>query len=347
MALSYRDAGVDIDRADRLVDRIRPLAASTRTPWVVADVGGFAGLCALPGDVREPLLVGATDGVGTKLEVAIATGRHDTVGIDLVAMCVNDLVTVGARPLFFLDYFATGRLSVEQAEQVVAGIAEGCRRAGCALLGGETAELPGFYDAGRYDLAGFAVGTVERSAVLDGSKVRPGDAVVGVASSGLHANGYSLARRAVLEVAGYALEDRPDALGGASVGEVLLEPTRIYVEAASAALATGAVHAMAHVTGGGLPGNLPRVLPERTVAHLWDDRWPRPAVFDFVQRAGDVEEAEMYRVFNMGLGMVFVVDEHAVDDVLAALRSAGEQAWLVGRIEAAPDDAPAHVEIGQ
>ena len=347
MALSYRDAGVDIDRADRLVDRIRPLAASTRTPWVVADVGGFAGLCALPGDVREPLLVGATDGVGTKLEVAIATGRHDTVGIDLVAMCVNDLVTVGARPLFFLDYFATGRLSVEQAEQVVAGIADGCRRAGCALLGGETAELPGFYDAGRYDLAGFAVGIVERSAVLDGSKVRPGDAIVGVASSGLHANGYSLARRAVLEVAGYALEDHPDALGGASVGEVLLEPTRIYVEAASAALATGAVHAMAHVTGGGLPGNLPRVMPEGTVARLWRDRWPRPAVFDFVQRAGDVEEAEMYRVFNMGLGMVFVVDEQAADDVLAALQGAGEQAWIVGRIEPASDGAPPHVEIEQ
>ncbi len=336
MALSYRDAGVDIDAADRLVERIRPLAAATRTPWVVADVGGFAGLCALPQDVEEPLLVAATDGVGTKLELAFEAGRHDTVGIDLVAMCVNDLVTIGARPLFFLDYFATGRLSIEQGEAVVRGIAEGCRRARCALLGGETAELPGFYPPGRYDLAGFAVGVVGRRERLDGRAVREGDVLIGVASSGLHSNGYSLARKALFEVGGIEPTARPEELEGRSVVEALLEPTRIYAASLQAALAVGGVHAIAHVTGGGLPGNVPRVLPEGLGARFESGSWPVPRIFPWIRRVGGIEEEEMYRVFNMGLGLVLVVDPSRAEDIVETLRGAGERAWRVGEVVALP-----------
>ncbi len=344
MALSYRDAGVDIDEADRLVARIRPLAAATRTPLVVADVGGFAGLCALPSDVDEPLLVAATDGVGTKLELAFEGGRHDTVGIDLVAMCVNDLLTIGARPLFFLDYFATGRLSAAQGEEVVRGIARGCRLAGCALLGGETAELPGFYSPGRYDLAGFAVGVVARRARLDGRAVRRGDTLLGVASSGLHSNGYSLARKALFEVAGATLDARPEALEGRSVLEALLEPTRIYSRAVRAALEAGGVHAIAHVTGGGLPGNVPRVLPEGLGARFEAGSWPLPPIFPWLQRIGGIEESEMFRVFNMGLGLVLVVAPDCASAVLGALRGSGERAWRVGEVVSVSAGSP-RVEI--
>ncbi|HQP39541.1 MAG TPA: phosphoribosylformylglycinamidine cyclo-ligase, partial [Polyangiaceae bacterium] len=263
MPITYKDAGVDIDAGDELVERIKPLARRVRIPEVLDDIGGFAGMCAVPAGLDQPVLVSGTDGVGTKLEVAFATGVHDTVGIDLVAMCVNDVVTTGARPLFFLDYFATSKLDVDVAEAVIRGITEGCRQAGCALMGGETAELPGMYRPGTYDLAGFAVGVAERSLILDGKEARPGDVVIGVASSGLHSNGYSLARRVVREVAQDDYSREIETLG-CTIGKALLTPTRIYAAAVRAVLDSvphGAVRAFSHITGGGLPGNLPRVLP--------------------------------------------------------------------------------------
>src|SRR5580700_5146202 len=269
MPLTYKTAGVDIDAGDELVERIKPLAAATRIPEVIADVGGFAGLCAVPAGLADPILVSGTDGVGTKLKVAFATGVHDTVGVDLVAMCVNDVLTVGARPLFFLDYFATGKLDVDVGEAVVWGIAQGCKQAGCALLGGETAELPGMYAAGEYDLAGFAVGVVERARMLDGTKAREGDAVVAVGSSGLHSNGYSLARRVIEGEMMLRMSDHLPELGR-TVGEELLTPTRIYARAVQGLLAACGdhLHALSHITGGGLGGNLPRVLPEGLGARL-------------------------------------------------------------------------------
>jgi phosphoribosylformylglycinamidine cyclo-ligase len=338
MALTYRDAGVDIDEGDRLVERIKPLARPTLRPEVLAGIGGFGGLFAL--DVkkyREPVLVSGTDGVGTKLKVAFAADRHGTIGQDLVAMCVNDVAVVGAEPLFFLDYFATGKLSADQGAEVVRGIAEGCRIAGCALIGGETAELPGFYAPGEYDLAGFAVGCVERSRIVDGRTVAPGDVLIGVASSGLHSNGYSLARKALLER--YPLEHRFDALAGRSLADVLLEPTRIYAKDVLALLDAVPVKAIAHVTGGGLPGNVPRNLPEGTRAVVEEGRWPRPPIFDVVEREGEVPRDEMYRTFNMGLGLVVVVapgDEAAAH---AALRARGLDAWSVGGVERGEGEA--------
>ncbi len=341
MALTYRDAGVDIDEGDRLVELIKPFARPTLRPEVLAGIGGFGGLFAL--DVkkyREPVLVSGTDGVGTKLKVAFAANRHGTIGQDLVAMCVNDVAVVGAEPLFFLDYFATGKLSAEQGAEVVKGIAEGCRLAGCALIGGETAELPGFYARGEYDLAGFAVGCVERSRIVDGRAVVPGDVVVGIASSGLHSNGYSLARK--------ALEQRPldgavEALGGRTLADALLEPTRIYAKDVLALLEQVPVKAFAHVTGGGLPGNVPRTLPDGVRAVLEEKRWPRPAVFDLVEREGQVPREEMYRTFNMGLGLVAVVapgDEAATH---AVLKARGLDAWTVGAIERGEGEATCEV----
>src|SRR5574340_768725 len=333
MALTYRDAGVDIDEGDRLVELIKPLARPTLRPEVLAGIGGFGGLFAL--DVkkyREPVLVSGTDGIGTKLKVAFTAGRHDTVGIDLVAMCVNDIAVVGAEPLFFLDYFATGKLSAEQGAEVVKGIAAGCRQAGCALIGGETAELPGFYAAGEYDLAGFAVGCVERSRIVDGKAIAPGDVVIGIASSGLHSNGYSLARKALMDR--HPLDRRFDALGGRTLGEALLEPTRIYAKDVLALLEQVAVRGFAHVTGGGLPGNVPRSMPEGTRAVLEERRWPRPPIFDLIEREGQVPRDEMYRTFNMGLGLVAIVapgDEAAAH---RALRERGLDAWTVGAVEA-------------
>jgi len=329
--LTYRDAGVDVAAGDRLVDRIRPLAGRTRIPEVLSDVGGFAGLCRVPEGVDDPVLVSGTDGVGTKLKIAFATGVHDTVGIDLVAMCVNDVVTTGARPLFFLDYFGTGVLDEDVGAQVVTGIARGCELAGCALLGGETAELPGLYAPGEYDLAGFAVGVVARSAIVDGPRmIRSGDVLLGVASSGLHSNGYSLARKALLERGGLTLDDRPDELGGDALGRTLLEPTRIYARAIQRAVSVGGIHGLCHVTGGGLPGNLPRILPDHLSARVDPTCLPRPPIFDLVARTGGVAVDEMRRTFNLGIGLVAVVDPARADDVEAAFTASGERVGRLG-----------------
>jgi phosphoribosylformylglycinamidine cyclo-ligase len=342
MALTYRDAGVDIDEGDRLVELIKPLARPTLRKEVLAGIGGFGGLFAL--DVarwKEPVLVSGTDGVGTKLKVAFSADRHATVGIDLVAMCVNDVVVVGAEPLFFLDYFATGKLSAEQAAEVVKGIAEGCRQAGCALIGGETAELPGFYARGEYDLAGFAVGCVERSRILDGRTVAPGDAVLGIASSGLHSNGYSLARKALLER--HPLDWAPPELAGRTLADALLEPTRIYAKDVLALLASVPVKSLAHITGGGLPGNVPRNLPDATRAVLDARRWPRPPIFELVQREGEVPWDDMLLTFNMGLGLVAVLAPADVPAAQALLAGRGLASWLVGGIERGQGEATCEV----
>jgi phosphoribosylformylglycinamidine cyclo-ligase len=345
MSVTYRDAGVDIDAGEELVERIKPLAKSTRIAEVVSDVGGFAGLCALPSDIADPLLVSGTDGVGTKLKVAFATGKHDSIGIDLVAMCANDVITTGARPLFFLDYFACGKLDVDSAEQVVAGIAEGCRQAGCALLGGETAELPGMYPQGEYDLAGFCVGVVSRKRVLGPARVKVGDALVAIGSSGLHSNGYSLARRVLEGEMKLALGSSHPQLSQ-SVGDTLLTPTKIYARACrelGSALGEE-LHALSHITGGGLVGNLPRVLPDGTRARARFDH-ERPAVFDVIQRGGPVDEAEMRRTFNLGIGMVAVLSASVAESAVATLRGAGENAWLLGEVVAGDAGQPASVDI--
>jgi phosphoribosylformylglycinamidine cyclo-ligase len=340
---TYKDSGVDIDAGDALVERIRPMAARTQRPEVLSGVGGFGGLFALPpGRFQEPVLVAGTDGVGTKLKVAFAAGRHATIGIDLVAMSVNDVLTSGAEPLFFLDYFATSRLDVEQAAQVVSGVAEGCAQAGCTLLGGETAELPGFYARGEYDVAGFCVGVVERSRLVTGRTIRPGDALLGLASSGLHSNGFSLARRVLLDDARLSLEGRVEGLGR-SLADELLEPTRIYVKDVLALREKVDVRGLAHITGSGIPGNLPRCLPEGTRAVLHALRWPRPPVFDVIARLGRVEPEEMFRTFNMGLGMVCVVPEAQVEVALELLHGRGVPAFDVGRIEAASGEPTAVV----
>ncbi|MEM8606490.1 MAG: phosphoribosylformylglycinamidine cyclo-ligase [Myxococcota bacterium] len=331
--LTYRDAGVDIDAGEALVERIKPLAKSTATPHVLGGLGGFAGLCSIPDDIDDPVLVSGTDGVGTKLKLAFDLGKHDTIGIDLVAMCVNDIITVGARPLFFLDYFATSKLDVDQGEAVVRGIAEGCRQAKCALLGGETAELPGFYAKGEYDLAGFAVGVVGRKQIIDGSEVAEGDAVVGIASNGLHSNGFSLARRALLDGDGalpldYAVEE----LG--PLGEALLRPTRIYVDAARTAIEHGA-KAMCHVTGGGLPENLPRVVPAELGIDLRTSAWKPDPLFGLIQSRGNVADDEMRRTFNMGVGFVALVSHADAAPLVAALTELGERAALIGQVTSA------------
>ena len=333
MPITYKDAGVDIDAGDRLVDRIKPLARSVRTAEVLDGIGGFAGLCALPPNMSNPVLVSGTDGVGTKLEVAFAMGVHDTVGIDLVAMCVNDIVTVGAKPLFFLDYFATGKLDVDAGEAVVRGIVEGCRQAGCALLGGETAEMPGMYPPGTYDLAGFAVGVVERERTIDGRAIEAGDAIIGVASSGIHSNGLSLARRIVQKRLDGDFTRNVDALGGA-IGDVLLTPTRIYAGAVAALIETlgSRVHGICHITGGGLPGNLPRIFPKGLGAQLDLKSYQAPPIFDWMADAGPVDETEMLRTFNVGVGLCVVVPSDAVEEALAALDGVGEKAWRFGRI---------------
>jgi phosphoribosylformylglycinamidine cyclo-ligase len=328
--LTYRDAGVDIEAGEELVERIKPLAQSTRTEHVLGSLGGFAGLCSLPKDIEDPVLVSGTDGVGTKLKLAFELGRHDSIGIDLVAMCVNDIITVGARPLFFLDYFATSKLEVEQGEAVVSGIAQGCRQAECALLGGETAELPGFYAAGEYDLAGFAVGVVSRKRIIDGKAAKLGDLVVGVASSGLHSNGYSLARRALLDGdAPLSLHDRFEPT--ATLGDTLLRPTRIYVQAARIALEHD-VHAMCHITGGGLPENLPRVTPEGLGIAIDASSWTPHAIFGLIQERGGVSDAEMRRTFNMGVGFTMVVDPARASSLVDALNASGERSFIMGSV---------------
>jgi phosphoribosylformylglycinamidine cyclo-ligase len=329
--VTYREAGVDIDAGDELVERIKPLAARTRIAEVLGGVGGFAGLCAIPPGMREPILVSGTDGVGTKLKLAFDYDVHDTVGIDLVAMCVNDVITTGARPLFFLDSFATSKLDVDRGEAVIRGIAEGCRQSGCALLGGETAELPGFYAPGEYDLAGFAVGVVERSKILDGSKVAIGDTVIAVASTGFHSNGFSLVRKVLFERAGHRLDQTLEGFD-APLGRVLLTPTRIYADLVRRAVATERVRAISHITGGGVPGNLPRVLPEGLGATVDATVLGRPPIFDLVQRAGNIDEAEMRRTFNLGIGLVLVVERGAEEEVLAAIAPSGDRAAVVGEI---------------
>lgn len=334
--LTYRDAGVDIEAADRLVDRIKPLAASTRTKLVIDDVGGFAGLCKLPNDIDDPVLVSGTDGVGTKLRLALETGQHDTVGIDLVAMCVNDVITTGARPLFFLDYFATGKLDVEQAQAVIGGIAEGCRQAGCALLGGETAELPGFYKEGDYDLAGFSVGVVSRSRIIDGTRVREGDVLIGIASSGLHSNGYSLARKALVDGADGLPLVAPVHGYEAPLGEVLMTPTRIYASLVEQIL-PHSPGALCHITGGGLPGNLPRVLPKGLGVVIERGAWDPPPIFGLIQQRGGVADDEMFATFNMGIGFVVIVGADRAAPLLDKLRAAGEKCWTIGRVEQVPE----------
>jgi phosphoribosylformylglycinamidine cyclo-ligase len=332
---TYRDAGVDIDAGEALVRRITPAVAATRRPGVLSGLGGFGGLFELPAGYRQPVLVSGTDGVGTKLKLAIETGRHGGVGIDLVAMCANDVVVCGAEPLFFLDYYATGKLDVDTAAAVVEGIAEGCKRAGCALIGGETAEMPGMYGAGDYDLAGFCVGIVEKDAILEPRRVRPGDALVALASSGPHANGFSLIRH-VLATRGGDLEDPLDPAADApvSLADALLAPTRIYAKPARALVRYGGVHALAHITGGGITANLPRVLPAGTKAVVDLRSWRAPAVFRWLKEVGNIEDQELLRTFNCGVGMIACVAAERAAGACGLLRTAGEQAWIIGRVEA-------------
>lgn len=335
-SLSYRDAGVDIDAGNALVERIKPLAAATRRPGVLAGLGGFGALFEIPAGYRQPVLVAGTDGVGTKLKLAMELHRHDTIGIDLVAMCVNDLIVQGAEPLFFLDYYATGHLDVDIASDVVKGIAEGCRQAGAALIGGETAEMPGMYQGGEYDLAGFCVGVVEKDRIIDGSRVHSGDVLIGLPSSGPHSNGYSLIRK-VLETTGARLDQPFD---GATLGERLLAPTRIYVRPLLALFAEFDIHALAHITGGGLLENLPRVMPENTVAHVDTRSWTLPPIFAWLQEQGGIDTREMYRTFNCGIGMVLVASAAEAGAIVSRLRAEGEHPVIIGHIDSR-EGAPA------
>ncbi len=330
--LSYRDAGVDIDAGNALVERIKPAVARTRRPEVLGGLGGFGALFEIPpGRYRHPVLVSGTDGVGTKLKLAQQLDRHETIGIDLVGMCVNDVLVQGAEPLFFLDYFACGQLSVDTAAAVVTGIARGCEMAGCSLVGGETAEMPGMYDAGEYDLAGFCVGAVEKDALNDGSRIAPGDVLLGIASSGAHSNGYSLIRR-IIERDPAALERDLD---GASLAERLLAPTRIYIKPILDLLASGAaVHGMAHITGGGLSENIIRVVPDGMGLLIDPAAWARPALFDWLQRTGNVADAEMWRTFNCGIGYVLILPGAAVESVRARLARESWDSWTIGSVTA-------------
>ena len=337
-SLSYRDAGVDIDAGNALVDRIKHVAKRTRRPEVMAGLGGFGALCQIPKGYNEPVLVSGTDGVGTKLKLAMDLNRHDTIGIDLVAMCVNDLIVCGAEPLFFLDYYATGHLNVDVAASVVAGIGNGCELSGCSLVGGETAEMPGMYQGEDYDLAGFCVGVVEKEEIIDGSKVKAGDALIGLASSGAHSNGYSLIRK-ILEVNNIPLESLANRqLDGKPLTDLLLEPTRIYVKPLLELIGKGMVNAMSHITGGGLLENIPRVLPEGTKAVIDTTSWEIPALFRWLQEGGNVEQKEMYRTLNCGVGMVVAVPAERKQDAITLLTTAGETAWEIGTIAEASDN---------
>lgn len=340
-SLSYKDAGVDIDAGNALVDRIKGVVKQTRRPEVMGGLGGFGALCALPQKYREPVLVSGTDGVGTKLRLAMDLKRHDTIGIDLVAMCVNDLVVQGAEPLFFLDYYATGKLDVDTAASVITGIAEGCKQAGCALVGGETAEMPGMYHGEDYDVAGFCVGVVEKSEIIDGSKVQDGDALIALAASGPHSNGYSLVRK-ILEVSN--TDAATEQLDGKSLADHLLAPTKIYVKSVLSLIEQLEVHAIAHLTGGGFWENIPRVLPANTQAVIDEASWQWPAVFSWLQQAGNVSRHEMYRTFNCGVGMLIALPAELADQAVELLNASGEQAWKIGRIQAS--DAAEQVVIG-
>lgn len=328
--LSYKDAGVDIHAGNELVERIKSDVKRTRRPEVMGGLGGFGALCALPTKYKEPILVSGTDGVGTKLRLAIDLNKHDTIGQDLVAMCVNDLVVQGAEPLFFLDYYATGKLEVDVAADVIRGIADGCATSGCALVGGETAEMPGMYHAGDYDLAGFCVGVVEKSEIIDGSEVKAGDTLIALASSGPHSNGYSLIRK-VLEVSG--ANPAQDLLDGKPLSEHLLAPTKIYVKSILKLIEEVDVHAIAHLTGGGFWENIPRVLPESAKAVISESSWQWPAIFQWLQEKGNISRYEMYRTFNCGVGMVIALPAEQVAKALTLLEEAGENAWVIGKIE--------------
>ena len=332
--LSYLDAGVDIDAGNELVERIKPAVKSTNRSGVVTGLGGFGGLFQLDTSrYKEPLLVSGTDGVGTKLLLAKQLGRHDTIGIDLVAMCVNDILTCGAEPLFFLDYYATGKLKIDNAQAVIEGIAEGCRQAGCALIGGETAEMPGLYDHDEYDLAGFTVGAVDRSEVIDGSQIRNGHIVLGLESSGPHSNGYSLIRK-VLEQSG---DDPSMPLGDTTLGEALLAPTRIYVKSLLELIGQYPVDGLAHITGGGISENITRVIPEGLGIEIDLSAWKMPAVFQWLQKHGSIEEQEMLRTFNCGIGMVLLIAEDSIDAVCRALTETEETVYRLGRVIECPD----------
>jgi phosphoribosylformylglycinamidine cyclo-ligase len=339
-SLSYKDAGVDIDAGNALVDRIKGVVKKTRRPEVMGGLGGFGALCALPQKYREPILVSGTDGVGTKLRLAMDLKRHDTIGIDLVAMCVNDLVVQGAEPLFFLDYYATGKLDVDTAASVITGIAEGCSQSGCALVGGETAEMPGMYHGEDYDVAGFCVGVVEKSEIIDGSKVADGDVLIALGSSGPHSNGYSLVRK-ILEVS--KTDPETTQLEGKTLSDHLLAPTRIYVKNILSLIEQVDVHAIAHLTGGGFWENIPRVLPDNTQAVLEESSWEWPAVFGWMQQAGNVSRFEMYRTFNCGVGMVIALSPADADNAVKLMTDAGEKAWKIGVIKAS--DAEERVVI--
>ena len=333
-SLSYKDAGVDIDAGNALVERIKGVSKRTRRPEVIGGLGGFGALCRIPAGYREPVLVSGTDGVGTKLRLAIDLKKHDTVGIDLVAMCANDLIVQGAEPLFFLDYYATGKLDVDTAAAVVTGIGVGCEMSGCSLIGGETAEMPGMYEGEDYDIAGFCVGVVEASEIIDGTKVKAGDALIALASSGPHSNGFSLIRK-ILEV---SKADLQQTVGDKSLADALLEPTRIYVKPVLKLIKACDIHALSHITGGGFWENIPRVLPENTKAVIDGQSWQWPAVFSWLQANGNVDTYEMYRTFNCGVGMIIALPAEQVAQALALLQAEGEQAWHIGHIAAASTD---------
>ncbi|MCX8034327.1 MAG: phosphoribosylformylglycinamidine cyclo-ligase [Thermodesulfovibrio sp.] len=330
MSITYKKAGVDIDEADRFISMISPMVKTTFRKEVLTDIGLFAGLFKL--DIKkykEPILVSGTDGVGTKLKIAFQADKHDTVGIDLVAMCVNDILTLGAEPLFFLDYFATGKLSPEKASQVIKGIVEGCKQAGCALIGGETAELPGFYKKNEYDLAGFAVGIVEKDEIINGSEIKEGDAIIGLASSGLHSNGFSLVRKVFFDMGKFKLEQYIPELG-CSLAEELLKPTKIYVDAYFALKERVRIKGMAHITGGGIPGNLPRIFPSTITAVIYKNSWQPLPIFQLVQNIGKISDAEMLKVFNMGIGYIFVIENDHIKKALNILNRKGYEAYLIG-----------------
>ncbi|ELB2752125.1 phosphoribosylformylglycinamidine cyclo-ligase [Vibrio alginolyticus] len=339
-SLSYKDAGVDIDAGNALVDRIKGAVKRTRRPEVMGGIGGFGALCELPTKYKQPVLVSGTDGVGTKLRLALDMNKHDTIGIDLVAMCVNDLIVQGAEPLFFLDYYATGKLDVDTAADVVSGIAEGCVQAGCALIGGETAEMPGMYEGEDYDVAGFCVGVVEKEDVIDGTKVAASDALIAVGSSGPHSNGYSLIRK-ILEVSG---ADKSEELAGRTIGEHLLEPTKIYIKSALKMIEKHDIHAISHITGGGFWENIPRVLPEGTKAVIDGNSWEWPVIFKWLQEKGNVDTHEMYRTFNCGVGLIVALPKDQADAAVALLKEEGENAWVIGQIAQA-DANEEQVEI--
>ena len=342
-SISYKDAGVDIDAGEALVERIKGVAKRTARPEVMGGLGGFGALCEIPAGYRQPVLVSGTDGVGTKLRLALNLNKHDSIGQDLVAMCVNDLIVCGAEPLFFLDYYATGGLDVDAAAEVVTGIGEGCRQAGCSLIGGETAEMPGMYQAGDYDLAGFSVGIVEKDEIIDNSKVQPGDCLIGLASSGPHSNGYSLIRK-VIEVADAQLSDT---FGDSTLGEVLLVPTEIYVKALQALRAEVPVHGIAHITGGGILENLPRIMPEHTEAVIDSDSWTIPAIFEWLQLKGGISSREMARTFNCGLGMIICVPSDQAERALSLLQPLTRGAAIIGHIEKSDQQDPVVKITGQ